>query len=405
MAKRIRLTDDDILDLFDSSGDEMDVDQSDEDVDYDLETTENGSDTSSLHELPSSGDEDMDVSGVGDADTNTGRISDDAEDDVASDGHDVGSNANATNNGSVWRPYLPTDSDLLKLPFTVSNPGIRLPTSGQYDNELSFLQLFFTDDIIGEIVQETNRYAREKIEKAQPLGKRSIWRTWKDANLQEMNALLGVVLNMGMHAKCDMKEYLSRKWTERMPFFVDVFSRERFFQLYWMLHLQPSDGRGFCGDKVHNLVTHINVKCQEYYSPHKRISVDESTIGFKGRVIFKCYNPNKPTKWGLRVYTMCESESAYIVAFVPYYEKYTTDGLVRPDLPFTSRIVLHLCNMLSSKGYGSGYHIFTDRFYTSPTLCEELRKLSFHLTGTVMPSRKGMPNELSKKKQKKRSMK
>ena len=99
---------------------------------------------------------------------------------------------------------------------------------------------------------------------------------------------------------------------------------------------------------------------------------------------------------------MCESESAYIVAFVPYYGKYTTDGLVQPDLPFTSRIVLHLCNMLSSKGYGSGYHIFADRFYTSPTLCEELRKLSFHLTGTVMPSRKGMPNELSKKKRKKK---
>ena len=107
----------------------------------------------------------MDVSGVGDADTSAGSISDDAKSDVESDGHDVGSNANATNNGSVWRSYLPTNSDLLKLPFTVSNPGIRLPTSGQYHNELSFLQLFFTDDIIGEIVQETNRYAREKIER------------------------------------------------------------------------------------------------------------------------------------------------------------------------------------------------------------------------------------------------
>ena len=158
MAKQMRLTDNDILDLFDSSGDEMDVDQSDEDVDFDPKTTENESDTSSLHKLPSSGDEDMDVSSVGDADTSAGRISDDAE----SDGHDVGSNANATNNGSVWRPYLPTDSDLLKLPFTVRNPGIWQPTSGQYDNELSFFQLFFTDDIIGEIVQDTNRYAREK---------------------------------------------------------------------------------------------------------------------------------------------------------------------------------------------------------------------------------------------------
>ena len=48
------------------------------------------------------------------------------------------------------------------------------------------------------------------------------------------------------------------------------------------------------------------------------------------------------------------TDSAYIVAFVPYYGKYTTDGLVQPDLPFTSRIVLHLCNMLSSKGYDQG---------------------------------------------------
>ena len=39
MAKRMRLTDDDILDLFDLSGDEMDVDQSDEDVEFDPETT------------------------------------------------------------------------------------------------------------------------------------------------------------------------------------------------------------------------------------------------------------------------------------------------------------------------------------------------------------------------------
>ena len=33
-----------------------------------------------------------------------------------------------------------------------------------------------------------------------------------------------------------------------MPFFVDVFSRERFFQIYWMLHLQQTDGERFRGD-------------------------------------------------------------------------------------------------------------------------------------------------------------
>ena len=75
---------------------------------------------------------------------------------------------------SVWRTYTPTDSDLLKIPFTVSNPGLRLPTSVNNEEELSFFQLFFTDDVISEFVQETNRYAHEKIQKSLPLKKRSI---------------------------------------------------------------------------------------------------------------------------------------------------------------------------------------------------------------------------------------
>ena len=109
--------------------------------------------------------------------------------------------------------------------------------------------MYFTDDIITEFVPETNRYAKEKIEKAQPLGKRSIWRIWKDTTLEEMKPFLGVVLNTGMNPKRSMKEYFSSQWTDRMPFFVNVFSRERFCQIYWMLHLQQSVGQRFRGIK------------------------------------------------------------------------------------------------------------------------------------------------------------
>ena len=63
--------------------------------------------------------------------------------------------------------------------------------------------------------------------------------------------------------------------------------------------------------------------------PNANIAVDESAVGFKGRVIWKCYNPNNPTKWGLRVYAVCDSASTYIVAFIPYYGRFTTDGLVQ----------------------------------------------------------------------------
>ena len=99
-----------------------------------------------------------------------------------------------------------------------------------------------------------------------------------------MKAFLGVVINMGMNGKCNVKKYYSIKWLDKMPFFLDVFSCERFCQIYWMLHIQQSVGQGFHGDKVQRLADHINLKCREYFVPYEHIAVDESTIGFKGRM-------------------------------------------------------------------------------------------------------------------------
>lgn len=44
-----------------------------------------------------------------------------------------------------------------------------------------------------------------------------------------------------------------------------------------------------------------------------------------------------------------------------------------------------------------GYHMFTDRYYTSFILAEELFKLKCHLTGTILTNRKHLPNQIKKK--------
>ena len=61
---------------------------------------------------------------------------------------------------------------------------------------------------------------------------------------------------------------------------------------------------------------------------------------------------------------LADSVIGYICCFEPYYGKCTTDRLARPDMSFTSQIVLHLCDELLHIAQGSGYHVFTDRFYT-----------------------------------------
>ena len=206
MARKYVLTDDESLHLLDSS-DEEESDQ--EDVDFEQDLTENMSASSSTHELSSFEEEEMEVDNRDDNVTaNACDVSNNAESDADSDNSLVASIS--CTSSSAWKQYTPTDRDLLKISFTVNSPGIKLPASGQYDNELSFFQLFFSDECMTDFVQETYRYAKEKIQKTQPLPNRFIWKNWKDTTLEEMKAFLGVVLNMGLHGKSDLKEYFSR---------------------------------------------------------------------------------------------------------------------------------------------------------------------------------------------------
>lgn len=45
---------------------------------------------------------------------------------------------------------------------------------------------------------------------------------------------------------------------------------------------------------------------------------------------------------------------------------------------------------LSKNNAGSGFHIFTDRYYTSFQLATELKTMKIHLIGTVMVGRKSL---------------
>lgn len=86
------------------------------------------------------------------------------------------------------------------------------------------------------IVQETNRYAWEKIANTQPLLEQSVWKSWEDVTVPEFKAFLGVLMNMALDPKPDIKEYFSQDILNKMPFFPSVFSRTKFLQIFWMLH-------------------------------------------------------------------------------------------------------------------------------------------------------------------------
>ena len=47
------------------------------------------------------------------------------------------------------------------------------------------------------------------------------------------------------------------------------------------------------------------------YNLGREIAIDESMIGFKGRLYFIHYIPKKPTKWGMKAFVLADSSSGY----------------------------------------------------------------------------------------------
>lgn len=302
-----------------------------------------------------------------------------------------------------WREWNENDDLFTEHNYSLDS-GYKPPAGDKPENEIEFFQLFFTDQLLEEIIKETNRFAKEKIAANTPLQKKSVWWSWQDITLTEFKAFIGVVINMGIHHKPEIDDYFTPDWIDSQPFFKSVFSRDRFKQIFWSLHLNPPPTGRVIGAmsrsaKVRNVVLYLDKKYREYFIPNNKVSIDESTVGFKGRVVFKVYNKDKPTKWGIKIFVASDSITGYICAIEPYLGKGTTDNMVRPDLGVTSRVVLHLVQKMKDD-YGSveGMHVFTDRLYTNLDVAEALLNQKVHLTGTIMRNRRGLPEEVKPKR-------
>ena len=92
----------------------------------------------------------------------------------------------------------------------------------------------------------------------------------------------------------------------------------RFEVLMTYLHLNDSSNQQPQGSpdydklyKIRPLLDLVISAVKSVYIPEKYISIDESIIGFKGRLSFVQYMPKKPTKWGIKAWVLAESATGY----------------------------------------------------------------------------------------------
>ena len=258
---------------------------------------------------------------------------------------------------------------------------VPLPTTA---SPLQYLQLFFTVNLWQYLVDHTNAYATVRLGRMPP-SRRSLFRSWRAVTISEMKAFVAIILNMGLIQLPRLKDYWSTHETLNLQFFRRVFSRDRFLQLFWMLHVGEIDG-ATRRSKIQPYLDLIIAAFRQYFIPERAVAVDEAMITYRGRVSFRQYVRGKPHPWGIKAYALAESASGYLYSLVIYYGR-ETQLLSRPDLNHTTRVVLTLIQPLVNQGYD----LYTDRFYTSPILASELASVGTTMTGTVVCNRKGMP--------------
>ena len=276
---------------------------------------------------------------------------------------------------------------------------------------LDFFNLFFEEDMWNKLLEQTNKYAEDKLAVLDPKP-HSRFRSWVPVTLPEMKLFLAISLSFGLTQKPDLDLYWTTDPLLETPIYGKLMSRDRYLLILSNLHLVPNDppDRVAFEDplyKLRPLIDMIQRKFIDVYTPGRDISFDEGTCPWKGRLKFKVYNPAKPNKFGIKLYQVSESLTGYIIGFDIYSGKtdYTCGSpeefaeLVGVDpeaCTTTTKLVVGLlakCGLLDE-----GCHVYMDNYYTSPELFTELDVRNTYACGTVRKNRRDVPRAFSEVK-------
>jgi len=184
---------------------------------------------------------------------------------------------------------------------------------------VDFFQLLIPDDLLQVVVEETNRFAQQYIDTTE-LSRFSRVRAWekKPHNLAELKKFLAIVIVMGFVVLPQIEDAWSTKWPFAMPTFSSILKRDRFSLLLRFLHLNDSTKYIPKGQPGHDPLCKLRPfmdplldNFRAAYNLGREISIDESMMGFKGRLYFIQYMPKKPTKWGMKAFVLADSSSGY----------------------------------------------------------------------------------------------
>lgn len=113
-------------------------------------------------------------------------------------------------------------------------------------------------------------------------------------------------------------------------------------------------------------------------------------VPWRGNLSFKVYSPDKPQKYGVKAYMICDATNGYTCKFKLYTGK--------SEIPHSENGATYDLVMDMMRGFfGQGYILYMDNYYSSPYLYWDLWPLGCGASGTLRSNRKGVPQMVKDK--------
>lgn len=249
-------------------------------------------------------------------------------------------------------------------------------------------RIFINDDIITIVTKWTN----QKIKLVRDTFKFRQGYSYDITN-KETQAFIGVLIFLG--ATKSSMEAISSIWAQDgtgKPLCISAMSQKRFTFISYCLRFDDKLNREERkkNDKlapIREIFDMFVNACHSNYTPGPECTVDESLLSFRGRCGFKQYIPNKPSKYGIKLFVLADNDTSYSVKSIVYIGAGTFTDMANLDVPVPTKAVLGLVDCIE----GTNRNITTDNYYTSIALARELRSRKLTLVGTLKKNKTCIP--------------
>ena len=249
--------------------------------------------------------------------------------------------------------------------------------------------MMVTDDVYNLIVEQINLNAQQTL-MIWPIRRNSRMKKWKNTDKAEIKKFLAIVLCMGIVKQPTIYSYWSKDSFYKNNFVPEIMSRNRFQLLLRFVHFADNQGEALDDrlSKVRKLLEILEKNFTKCRRPGETIAIDETMVPWRGRMIFRQYNPGKAHKHGVKIYKLCDPEGyTYTSPVYAGKDGYASRGRPTATATHSTQIVLDLVKQYLK----TGRTVTTDNYYTSVALAKMLLENQTHLVGTLRRNRASNP--------------